>query len=118
MPHSIVSRTLLAATFLVAVASTLLPLVGGYGTVLYQNVVLRGWDIAEIVTSNKFAYGHRAFSWSVAALLSVLVFLLPAVAVLLVSRRKWQTVGAVAVATWCVIYIACLYFVFPATDGP
>ena len=118
MPWSIMNRTLLAATALVAAASALLPVVGGYGTVLYQNVTLYGWHLAEIMTSNRFAYDHRAFSWSVAAVLSVLSFLLPAVAVLLVCKRRWQTIGAAVVATWCCVYIACLFLVFPATNGP
>jgi hypothetical protein len=117
LPRTPINRTLLLATVVVIAASLLLPLVGGYGTVLYQYVVLYGWHVAEKATSAGFAQEHRAFSWSVTAGLSVLVFLLPAASLLVLFRRR-QVIGVAAISLWCIVFLASLFFLFRATDGP
>jgi hypothetical protein len=113
-----VSWTFLVTTLLVTASSSLLPIVGGYGTVLYQYVSLYGWKIVASAASTQFADTHRATVWTVAAFLAVVVFVVPAAILWLVSRNRRGAAGSVGLVAWCILYLAGLFALFPASDGP
>jgi|SRR5271165_640561 len=112
------NRTLLVCTAIVAASTFVLPSVSGYGTALFQFVVLGAWGIVAGITSGPYADNHHPQVWTIALVLNVLAFLIPAGLLWLAARRKWPTQGAVAIAIWCILYIGCLFLFFPATDGP
>ena len=111
-------RVTLAALLVVAASTALLPSISGYGTSLFQIVVLGGWSIVAAVTSGSFADLHHFPVWSVAAILNLGLFALPAFAIVLLTRKRRPLFGASLVAVWLVFYLACLFVLFPATDGP
>lgn len=103
---------------IVAVSTLLLPWIRGYGTIQYQLVVLGAWGVVAAITSGRYADQHHGPVWVVALLINVLCFLVPAGLFLLVVRRRWPSAAGVGVGLWCVFYLACLFILFPATDGP
>ena len=111
-------RAVLAAFFVVAASTAFLPFLTGYGTNLGQVVGLRAWSIVSAVTSPLFADLHHFPVWSVAAVINVALFAVPAFAIVRLSRGRRPVVGIALVAAWLVHYLACLFFLFPATDGP
>jgi len=111
-------HVLLICAIVVALSTFILPSVRGYGTVLFQVVALGAWGILAAITSGQYADFHHAQVWTLALVLNVLIFLIPASLIWLVTRRKWAAQGAVATAVWCALYLSCLFFLFPATDGP
>ena len=111
-------RTLLICAIVVGLSTFILPLVKGYGTDLNQLVVLGAWGILAAITSDQYADSHQAQVWTIALLLNLLIFLIPAGLLWLVTRRKWGPQGVVATAVWCAVYLSCLFWAFPATDGP
>jgi hypothetical protein len=112
------NRILFICTLVVAASTLILPSVGGYGTVLYQIVVLGAWGILAAMTSGRYADFHHGRMFTIALVLNLLIFLVPAGLLWLFTRRRWSTQGAVAIAVWCAFYLSCLFFLFPATDGP
>lgn len=62
----------------VALSTLILPSVKGYGTVLFQTVVLGAWGILAATTSDQYADPHHAQVWTLALVLNVLMFLIPA----------------------------------------
>ena len=113
-PH----RTLLVATGVVAASSALLHFVGGYGTILYQAVVLNAWDIVASLSSAEYADLNPVPVLLVAVILSVVGFLIPAVILWLLLRTRWPKACTISLAVWCAFYLAALFFLFPAQDGP
>jgi hypothetical protein len=109
---------LLGSTVVVGATSALLPSVSGCGTILFQMVVLGAWGIVARISSGAFADAHHGPVWIVALLLNLGLFLVLALPVYLLTRRKAAGLGAVALVAWLAFYIACLFFLFPATDGP
>lgn len=103
---------------LVVGATLAFPLVTGYGTSLFQAVVGGAWSIVAAVTSDAFADLHKLLVWSIAALLSVTFFSIPAVGVLFATRGRPPVVGATLLIAWFLFYAASLFIFFPATDGP
>jgi len=95
-----------------------LPWITGYGTVLFQVVVLGAWGIVAAVTSTTFADQHHGPMWFVALILNVTLFLLPALAIFYLSRNRWPRLGAVGLSVWAAFYLLALFVLFPATDGP
>ena len=113
-PNSVFLLGLLA----VAGSTAVLPSIGGYGTVLFQLVVLGAWGLLAAITSGSYADLNHGPLWALALVLNVLFFLLPAGPWWLVTRRKWPALCGIVLAVWCVLYLACLFVLFPATDGP
>jgi hypothetical protein len=111
-------QVLLLCGAVVAVSTLLLPWVRGYGTIQYQMVVLGAWGVVAAITSGRFADLHHGPVWAVALLINVLCFLLPAGLFFLAARRRWPGAVGVGIGLWCVFYLACLFILFPATDGP
>jgi hypothetical protein len=103
---------------MVAASTALLPWITGYGTVLFQVVVLGAWSIVAAVTSTTFADQHHGPMWVVALLLNVTMFFLPGLAIFHLIRNQWPRLGAVGLSAWVVFYLLALFFLFPATDGP
>jgi hypothetical protein len=104
---------------LVAAASTAgFAAVRGYGTVLIQIETFWAWSIVTSLTSGSFADQHLGISWFVALLLNTLGFALVGVPLWLISRDRLPKSGPVLIVCWTVLYLAMLFVLFPATDGP
>lgn len=112
------NRVLALCAVVVAASTAVLPSIGGYGTVLFQVVVLGAWRILAAVTSDQYADLHHGPLWVIALVLNLILFLILATAVWLVMRRRWPAACAAAIIAWCGFYLASLFLLFRATDGP
>jgi len=110
-------RRVLIAAGVIGAASLFLPLVRGYGTILFQFVVLGAWGIVASVSSGTFADQHHEIVWPIAVLVNVVLFLLPVLPVWLIGRRK-PNAASILLLLWCSFYLAALFVLFPAADGP
>jgi hypothetical protein len=95
-----------------------LPWIRGYGMVLSQMVVLAAWGIVAAASSGRYADLHHGPVWLTALFLNLVLFLIPAGIYFLITRHRWPRVSTVGIAILCVFYLSCLFFLFPATDGP
>ena len=111
-------KTLLVATFAVALSTAALSTTSGYGTLLFLYVVLGAWSMVAAVTSPNFADTHHGAVWGVTLIVNVLAFLIPASVIWGLCRKRWPVAGSVVLCVWFVFYIAALFALFPATDGP
>lgn len=111
-------HVLMVTTGTVVAAAALLPLVRGYGTALYQAVVLGSWGLVARLASPQFADRHDLVVWTVAALINGLLFLLPAVLIWILTRKRRARLGMGLLVAWSLFYLASLFFLFPAADGP
>jgi hypothetical protein len=112
------TKVLLVAVGLVGASTAILPTVGGYGTILFQVVALGAWGIVAAVTSGLYADTHHPVVWSVAFFLNVVLFIVPAGIIWLAGRRRWPVGSSAVISAWCAFYLASLFLLFPATDGP
>ena len=104
---------------LIAMASTAgLAAVRGYGTMLFQIVVLGAWSIVAHFTSDLFADQHHGIVWIVALLLNTLGFAIVGVPLWLLSRSRLPKSGPILINCWTILYLALLFVLLPATDGP
>lgn len=109
----------LAGTTGAVVASTaLLTSVTGYGTLLSQAVLLGSWSVVARLVSSRFADQHDGTVWGVAALVNSLLFFVPALVIYAVTRRKRPRLGVGLLLGWCLFYLASLFWLLPAGDGP
>lgn len=118
MMKKTLETVLLGTAGLVAGSTGLLALVGGYGTILSQVILLSSWGVVARVTSSHFADGHHGAVWGVAALINALLFLVPASVVYGSTRRTKRRIGVALLLLWSLFYLACLCWLFPASDGP
>jgi len=118
MMMTLPGRALALGIAVVAASTAALPSVTGYGTVLYQSVVLSAWGLVAASTSGRYADLHHGPVWFAALLLNVGVFLVPALTVFFTSRRRWPRVGSVGLLAWTAFYLMSLFVLFPVTDGP
>ncbi len=109
---------LLSTAGTVGASTLILPTVCGYGTTLFQIVVLGAWSIVASLTSGAYADLHKGPVWVVSFVLNILLFLVPALMVWVVSRKRWPMICTWFLITWCLFYLSSLFFLFPATDGP
>jgi hypothetical protein len=121
--ESVVSRFPAKVVYLggfavVALSTVALPSVTGYGTVLSQLVVLGAWALLAAVTSGAFADQNHVFLWPIAAILNVVIFAVPGSVVFWLLRRRAPQLCIVILGGWLIFYIASLFLLFPATDGP
>jgi hypothetical protein len=115
----ITPNVVLASTIgVVGLSTSLLPFVRGYGTVLFQIVVLGAWRIVAGLTSGEFADHHHGPVWVTALLLNMVAFSVPAIAAWLFLRRRVPVLCSLVVSCWCLFYLASLFILFRATDGP
>jgi hypothetical protein len=108
----------LGILILVALSTVVLPSVTGYGTVLSQLVVLGAWALLAAMTSGAFADQNHVFVWPIAAIVNVILFAVPGSAVFWLLHRRAPQLCVVVLGGWLIFYIACLFLLFPATDGP
>ena len=109
---------LVGAACVIAASTFALPSVTGYGTVLYQFVVLSAWAILAHLTSGAYADSHHLIFWIIVGVINLLYFLAPVAVIWLSARKRWPVFVAVATCIWCGFYLLCLFRLFPATDGP
>jgi hypothetical protein len=111
-------RTFLVTTGLVAASTLLFPLVGGYGTVLFQLITLNAWIAVANMTSQQFADYHHGAVIAVALVLNLAGFMVVAVPIWLLRKKMSPLVGSTVLIVWGLMYLACLFVLFRATDGP
>ncbi|MDP3070332.1 MAG: hypothetical protein Q8N18_08595 [Opitutaceae bacterium] len=111
-------RSFIACTTIVAASTFLFPVVTGYGTILYQWIVLGSWALIAKATSGQFANHHHGAMWILAFFLNVGVFLVPATVIWAISSRRLPRTYVAMLTSWMLFYLASLFILFPATDGP
>ncbi len=111
-------HVLVGSASLVALSTAVLPSVTGYGTTLFQIVVLGAWSIVAHLSSGAFADQHQGPVWFVTLILNVVLFLVPALAVYVPGRKRLPMLTVVVLLSWLSFYLASLFFLSPATDGP
>jgi len=112
------SHALLGSLILVAATTLFFPSVEGYGTRLFQVVDLGAWALVAAVTSGAFADRHHFIIWPLAGVLNVLFFSFVAVPMYLLLHRRAPVLIQLILAVWLLFYVAGLFVIFPATDGP
>lgn len=105
-------------TALVAASTAGLPLVRGYGTELFQIVALTAWALVAAIASGAYADTHHGAVWTCAIATNAAAFLSVALPFYYISRRRWPRAATAALLVWTVVYLMCLFVMFPATDGP
>jgi hypothetical protein len=112
------TRILLGSLVCVGLSTAALAEVTGYGTVLSQIVVLGAWSLVAAVTSGTFADMHQPILWIVTFVLNVALFGVPAGTVFWLLRRRAPFLCVSLLVGWLLFYMASLFVLFPATDGP
>jgi hypothetical protein len=118
MNSQVGNKVSLTCAAVVAVSTAAIPYVTGYGTRLFQLVVLGAFAIVARLSSQVFADQHHSYLWIVAFLLNMVGFSVVAIPLWLLSRRRLRNWGPVLTVCWTVSWIAMLFILFPATDGP
>ena len=112
------NRTFAASLGAVAASTVALPWIGGYGTVLFQVVVLGAWSLLAHLTSQTYADRHHVPLFAIALIINVLLFAIPATLIWTLTRTRWPRASMYALVCWCAFYLASLFVIFRATDGP
>jgi hypothetical protein len=112
-----IDKVLAGSGAVVALTTAALPYFG-YGTILYADIVLFAWGIVAQLSSGQFADQHHSAIWPVALVLNMLGFSIVAIPVWAICRNRRPRAGSIAIVCWLVLYVAMLFFLFPATDGP
>src|SRR5580704_8520250 len=97
----------------VAVSTAALVNVTGYGTILFQIVVLGAWAILAKLTSATYADTHHPALWIVATATNLTAFLVPEVVIWFSTRKRWPVICSIATCVWCGFYLLCLFWLFP-----
>lgn len=116
--RALIDRAFVLLTAVVAMSTAVLPEVTGYGTQLFQVVVLGAYAILAMLISDQYADGNNAVVWVIALFTNVLAFWLIAAPLWALTRRRHQTIGVTVLVMSTVFYLAMLFVLFPATDGP
>jgi carbon starvation protein CstA len=111
---SLTDRIFAGAVCAVALATLAFPYVRGEGTLLLQIVVFSAWDLLALLTSQVFADQHRGWVWLVASVVNVFAFCIFALPIWLLTRRRWPLGGARLIAGFAALYLASLFWLFPA----
>lgn len=111
-------RMFLSCSAVVAVSTVGLAYVTGYGTVLDQLVVLGAYAIIARLSSGMFAEHHHGYMWALAFLLNMIGFSVVAVPLWLFSRYRLVKWALFLSICWTAFWVAMLFILFPATDGP
>jgi hypothetical protein len=109
---------LLATACVVGASTVVFPNVTGYGTILFQIIALGAWALVATITSGLYADTHHPVVWCVALVLNLIAYLTPAAGIWLAFRKRWPTSCSIAIFGWCALFLASLFWLFPATDGP
>lgn len=113
-----VRRTLFWMLGVVAASTLFLSQVKGYGTVLFMAIGLAAWGIVAAATSHKFADQQDVVMWTVAGVLNVGLFSVPATVLYFGLSQSAPQLCRGMLIGWTILYMACLFVLFPATDGP
>ena len=111
-------RVFATSTAIIGLTTAVLPHVGGYGTVVFQIIVLGAGNILAHFTSGLFADQHEGIVWAIALVLNMSAFLIVAAPLWAVLRSRAPKAAPVTIICWSVVYIALLFVLFPATTGP
>jgi hypothetical protein len=111
-------KAFLAVCAVVAGSTAGLPFVWGYGTVLFQLVVFSAWDVAAKLSSGTYADQHHELLWTIALFVNLLCFCIVAVPMWLATRKRLPRISVLSIIGWTVLYVAMLFVLFPATEGP
>ena len=107
------TETKAAVAAVALVASTgVLPFVAGYGTVLFQLVVLNAWSLVAACTSAAFANHHHAVVWSVALVFNVGAFGLVLAGTQACLKRTSTTARVGGVIIWTASILRVSWFCF------
>jgi len=118
MPHRLLDRTFVLASAIVMVSAAGFPSVRGYGTQLFQVVTFTASTLLASLTSDTYVDEHHGVLWIIAAVVNVLAFWILAVPLWALGRKRAQAAVLPALAVFCAFYVASLFWLFPATDGP
>lgn len=111
-------RVFATSTAIIALTTAVFPHVGGYGTAVFQIIMLGAWGILAHFTSGLFADQHQSILWAITLVLNMGVFLLIAVPLWALLRNRAPRFAPVTIICWSVLYVALLFVLFPATTGP
>ena len=111
-------KAIITSGLIVMTSTRGLAAVRGWGTVLYQMVVLGAWSIVAHSTAGSFADQHHTIVWMVALLLNTLGFAIVGAPLWLISRSRLPRSGPILIICWTALYLAMLFVLFPAQDGP
>jgi hypothetical protein len=112
------TKVLIAATCMVGASTAPLLNIAGYGTVLSQIIVLGAWWMVIAITPGLYADTHHSVLLPVALVLNLILYLIPATVMWLSTRKRWPSWCSLAIVVWLAFYLASLFWLFPATDGP
>lgn len=120
MPHRLLDRAFVLTSAIVMFSTIGFQSVRGYGTVLFQVVALTAWRVLASATSGTYADQHHSVLWIIAAGINLVAFWILAMPLWALGRKRPRTNAVVllALAGFCVFYVASLSWLFPATDGP
>src|SRR6185437_6106416 len=111
-------RIFMTSATAVALCTAAFPYVGGYGTILFQGVVLGAWSLTERFSSGQFADRHNGIVWVVTLLLNMIAFGLIAAPAWALFRNRAPKFASMFVICWTIFYVAMLFVLFPDTFGP
>jgi hypothetical protein len=111
-------KVFLASTAVIALSTATFPHIRGYGTMLYEGVVLSGWSILARASSGLYADQHHGILWPLILLVNLFAFLMVATPIWAILRNRAPRFAALGTICWMIFYVAMLFVLFPATDGP
>jgi len=83
-----------------------------------RNSLSSAWSRVAAATSGVFADHHHEVVWPAALLLDLAAYGLPAILLRLCVKRATILVRVGVVSVWTAFYLASLFVLFPAPDGP
>ena len=110
--------SLVIAVIVVAFSTLIMTTITGYGTSLYQLITLGAWRAIEVLISGDFADGHLGVVWTLALAFNCLLFLVVAGPIWAMLHRRAPQTTTFLIGSWLVFYMALIFVLFPATDGP
>src|SRR5271156_4638636 len=97
-------RVLVTSGAIVALTTATFPYIAGYGTILYQFIVLGAWSVIAHLSSDQFADLHHGVLWPVALLLNMIAFYIVAVPIWAIFRRRAPKIASTATICWLLLY--------------
>ena len=89
----------------------------GLGTALQLLVVSYAHYIVYCLSSTEYADTHSWQVFVIAILINTLVFLIPALIVLLFTRSRAPRLGVILQLCWLIFYLGAEFVLFPAQEG-
>ena len=83
------------------------------GTILFAAVGSVALRLVSKVALPTYSHQHHVLALSVAIVLNIFLFLIPAVPAFLALRKHRPVASSCISAIWCAFYIACLLVLFP-----